>query len=394
MYKTTVYAILSKILEQDKRFIEDFSVYESLTNIGLDSMHFIKLIVELENFFNIEFRDSDLTINKFSTISNILQTLEKYVEHKETLKKVVISDCDNVLWLGVAGEEKLQLDDLCISYQEKLIELYDKGVLLCLCSKNTAQNIEDAFDSLDMVLCKEHIASERINWIDKATNIKTLSKELNLSIDSFVFVDDSDYELGLVASILPEITTIKADREDTLWIDYLDSLFNLNQNSMDRTRQYKEQKEREKQRTKFNSVVEYNESLLTETICEIATLQHAERISELSLRTNQFNLSAKRYTVESVTKLINDPNYRVIILSASDKYGDMGIIACAVIDIERATIDAFMLSCRGFNRGFEHILLDEVKITCKNQNVSGIISINEKNERFSDFYTINGIKVV
>jgi FkbH-like protein len=201
-----------------------------------------------------------------------------------------------------------------------------------------------------------------------------------------VFVDDSEYELGLVNAFLPEVDTVKADYSNLSFIDEIKSFFGHAQSSdLNRTKLYKEQKEREKEKLMFKTVEEYNASLETKYICDFAAKEHLDRVSELSQRTNQFNMSGKRYSK-------NDPCV-VLYLSASDKYGDMGIVGAAMIkNAETAVvIENFMLSCRVFDRGFEYILLDKIKELSHGKNLYGVYVQTEKNQRYAGFYAENGV---
>ena len=292
MNQDIIYQLLSEITENKKEDLMQLPKDQSLLGLGLDSLKFIQFIVAVEEKFDIEINDSDLLLSNFETTEKLFSTLEKYFE-KTVLKKVLVCDCDNVLWHGVAGEEKIYTDNNTEKLQNALVDLYENGVLICLSSKNEKTNIDFAFDSLNIIINKEHIAISKINFTDKATNIKEIASELNLSLDSFVFVDDSDYELGLVSSLLPEIYTVKADYEDLSFIDHLCDLFARNISSINRTKLYKEQKEREKEKLYFSTVSEYNNSLETKTTFDYDDIQIAQRVAELTQRTNQFNLSGQ-----------------------------------------------------------------------------------------------------
>ena len=347
----------------------------------------------LEEEFEIEILDSDLIMTNFETVEMLFSTLEKYFTPKSTLKKVLICDCDNVLWHGISGEEEIYIDAAILKFQETLIELYNRGILICLCSKNEPENIETIFNTLEMPVKKNHILISKINLTDKATNIKEIALELNLSADSFVFVDDSKYELDLVSSIIPDITTVLADYSNCNFIEKIKGFFDGSSTDINRTQQYRNQKEREKEKQRYASAEEFNASLKTEVKCETASSDQAARISELSQRTNQFNLSDVRYTEEKINYFIRDEGYCVYVLSASDKYGDMGLVGAAVVrKTENPVIIGFFLSCRVFGRGFEEHFLNQIK---SNSAVPmyGIYKRTDKNKRFEDFYSKNGVKI-
>lgn len=361
--------------------------------LGLDSLKFIQMIVRFEEKFGIEVYDSDLVMSNFQTVGALLQTFQKYLPDA-ALKKVLICDCDNVLWNGIAGEESIFIDERNVRFQNMLIELYSKGVLLCLCSRNLQEHIDRAFADLTMPLEKKHIIISKINLGNKAENIRAISTELNLSADSFVFVDDSDYELGLINTLLPEVETVKADYSDMNFLEEIKSLFGERfAQDINRTHLYIQQKEREKTKLHASTAAEYNNSLETRWVCAVDDITQVERIAELSQRTNQFNLSGTRYSKKQITEFIEDKSKHMISLSVRDKYGDMGIIGAAVVSVfeNSAVIDSFFLSCRAFDREFEGVLMEEIKKYCKDKSLSGVYIPTGKNARYADFYNKNGV---
>lgn len=393
MNREKILEILANVIEIDKASLLELPAGTMLSELGLDSLQFIRFVVALEEEFKIEILDSDLLISNFETIEMLFDTLKKYFLSENALKKVLVCDCDNVLWHGIAGEEEIHTDISTNAFQEAIIDLYNQGVIICLCSKNDPKNIEAAFDTLDMPLKEKHILLSKVNMTDKATNIKQIAAELNLSVDSFVFVDDSEYELDLVSCILPKIITIHVEYPDGDFIERVKLCFATNSTDIDRTQQYREQKEREKEKQQFATAAEFNASLETEVICALAVSSQAARIAELSQRTNQFNLSNARYSESEINSFIIDENYTVYTLSVSDKYGDMGIVGSAIIQkINKPVIIGFFLSCRVFGREFEKFLLDKVKSNFID-SLSGIYKKTEKNKRFEKFYAENGVSV-
>lgn len=393
MNENIIYEILGQTVKKIPDDIKKLPTNTQLIDLGLNSLKFIQFIVELEKALNIEILDSDLVLENFKTIDTLMKMIDKYFSHNCcNIKKVLISDCDNVLWHGIAGEEIIYTDDNTYKLQTELIDLYNRGVLICLCSKNEFTNIMEAFNTLNMPLNFSHILLYKINMLDKVSNIKQISKEINLNIDSFVFIDDSDYELGCVKGMLPDMTTIKVDYKNLNFIEQIKEYFSSTSSDKNRTQQYREQKEREKDKSKYDTVADYNKSLNTKIVCDYAREDQCERIAELSQRTNQFNLSGKRYYTENIYDLLFNSEYNIFTLSASDKYGDMGIVGAAIIKIsQNIVIENFFLSCRIFGRDFEEILIDKIKTTYENRIIVGIYNYTEKNKRFSTFYSEHGV---
>lgn len=391
MNKKRVFELLAKAIDISYDKLIEFPANTRLDNIGIDSLKFIQFIVDIEEELHIKINDNDLILSKFETIEELFYTLEKYFD-KTSMKKILISDCDNVLWRGVAGEEDIVISEVNIELQKKLIKLYEQGVLLCLCSKNQPANITRAFTHSSMLLKEEHILLAMIDYNNKPDNVKAIAKELNLSTESIVFLDDSDYEIGLMNAMLPEVSTVKFTYEDDKYLSQLDVYFDVSVTGSNRTQQYREQKEREKDKAKFKTVEEYNLSLQTQFSCKFAITEEAGRIAELSNRTKQFNLSDIRYTEKEIINLLEKDNYSILSFDVKDKYGDMGIVGSAVIKHEGSIhiIEGFFISCRAFGRGFEDKLLDNIRSLFGNDLV-GIYRNNGKNERFANFYSSKGV---
>lgn len=396
--KSKILSILSEILKRNVDELADIATNSPSTSVGYSSIEFIQFLVSVEEEFDVEIKDSDLLLSYFETYELIYKNLDKYIGktcESSAIKKVLVCDCDNVLWHGVSGEEQIFIDESILVLHRTLCELHDKGVLICLCSKNEQANINNAFNNLPMKFKKGLVTVEKVNFSNKAINISSIAEELNLSLNSFVFIDDSDYEIGLINNMLPDVETIKVDYSNITFIENLKSLFCDTHSRLDRTTLYKEQKEREKAKSLYLTVEEYNQSLNTVTAFLTNEPNTSMRISELSQRTNQFNLSAAKYTKEEIEQLMSNNNYLVIALSATDKYGDMDIIGACVLSKadDYMLIESFFISCRAFGRDFEKLLLNEVKMISAGKAIYGIYSPTEYNKRFANFYVENGVQI-
>lgn len=384
---------LSEILEQDPITIYNLPLDEELISLGFDSLKTIHFLVSIEESFNIEFLDEDLLVENFSTIQKIIDTLSKYTK---TLKKVLISDCDNVLWKGIAGEEPLSITTEILELHKTLYKLHDNGTLLCLCSKNEPDNISAAFASLNAI-SQSLFVVQKINRNNKADNILAIAKELGLSLDSFVFIDDSPYEIGLINHILPDVETFLVDFSCSSLANNILSSFPSKYHTLpvSRTELYRDQKKREKDKHKFSTIEEYNSSLCTKINIEKATLLEIERIAELSQRTNQCNLSNTRYTESQLLKFLSDSNVLTVSLKMSDRYGDMGLVAAAVVSLDSsaANILSFFVSCRAFDRDVEKALLSHIKTMVGDRHLHGVYCETNKNRRYRNFYKENGVDV-
>ena len=395
MDRQRILELLAESIEKDPVELASLAEGTDLTELGLGSLVFVQFVVALEEAFEIEVLDSDLLIDNFKTPETMFKTLEKYFMSENVPKKVLICDCDNVLWKGIAGEETLSLPAHVLELHTYLLELYRAGILLCLCSRNEPDNIVQAFVDLSTQLKPEHFLVKKIGWNNKADSIREMSEELNLSSDSFVFLDDSDYELGAIRTLLPEVTCIKVDT-DTFPMELRDFFPSASGVvSFDRNVAYREQKEREKEKLHYATIEDYNRSLNTQFDCCIAQQEDIARIAELSQRTNQCNLSATHYTEEEVSALLHQDNHTILCLQASDRFGDMGIVGAAVVEIrdDSAVIESFWLSCRVFDRGFEEAMLEYIQTMLHAKTLYGVYRKVDKNKRFADFYERNGVNL-
>lgn len=381
-------AILSEILECKP---EDITDDIDLAELGFDSLKFINLIVELEAKYDIEIFDSDLVVDKFKSVTSILETLAKYFDDiPPRLYKCVITDCDGVLWRGISGEDgddSPYTDETTNRFCERLHELRERGVLLVICSKNERGNIESMLKNTP--LSTEDFALIETDAADKADTISYILSEFGFLVDSAVYVDDSDSELEFIKAKLPELTVVSARNDD--YVDKLSSLFaNLPAaEAIDRTEQFREQKEREKLHKSTASPEEFNRILKTKTTISEASNDNVERLAELSQRANRFNLTGARYTAEEIAGMLEAADYTVYMLSASDKLGDMGLVAFTVLHSN--VIESFFMSCRVFGRGFEYELIDEIRQNHKD----GLIDIYHptgKNDYCKEFYQNRGVK--
>lgn len=394
MDKKRILELLAETINFDVDKLAAYDENQSLQDIGLESLMFVQFIVNIELEFGIEVNDEDLIMSKFFSLSDLYQTLEKYFNVAKISKKVLILDCDNVLWNGIVGEEEISIDKSFVNFHLELLALQRQGVLLCICSKNNMPNILNAFCDLEISVTWGDIICAKTSVSNKARSISDISNELNLSLDSFVFIDDSDYELGLVNAFLPEVRTLKAKQYNQEFFDELNLLFESGIiSTMNRTQLYHDQKEREKEKRIFNSIEEYNLSLQTEYLCDLAVKSQSDRISELSFRTNQFNLSDTRYTCDEITDFMCNKDFQVFTLQVKDKYGDMGIVGAAIVreTLDKYVIESFWLSCRAFDRGFEDIMLETIRKYAGIKILYGVYAETNKNKKQASFYPQKGV---
>lgn len=293
------------------------------------------------------------------------EVFKQYLIHIGKTTKCIVLDCDNVLWGGILDEDGIEGIHISNSgfgrpfhdFQRFLIELYYRGIILTVCSKNDEVNVLRVFkEHTGMLLKEEHVSYFCCNWGCKANNIKRIAEKLNISLDSIVFVDDSPHEIDTVKSILPEVTSVLYHR-DTIYSEL--SYFNLQskvniKTIKQRTNTYKTNVKREDVKRNTNSIEEYIYFLEMNVDIHKTMKHELSRISELTLRTNKCTNGIK-YTIEQLKTKINISKYEMYTVCLSDKFSDLGIVG--VIGKIGQTVDLFSLSCRALGRNVEDTML-------------------------------------
>ena len=285
--------------------------------------------------------------------------------------KALAIDCDNTLWGGIVGEDLLagvKLDphdypgNVFWRVQQTIAALENQGLLLCLCSKNNPADVEAMFaDHPHMVLKAGQLAANRVNWTDKVTNLRELAAELNIGLDSFIFLDDSPVEVNAVRTQLPQVTTIQVPAalpDYPAAIDGIARLFlgaGVSEAGSSRTEQYRHRAAAAEARSAFSSHEDYLASLELEAALGIDRLADAPRIAELTQKSNQFNLTTRRHTRLEIEQLMAAADRQVFAISVRNRFGDSGLTGVIVVrhDGETAHIDNFLMSCRILGQGIE-----------------------------------------
>jgi FkbH-like protein len=328
-----------------------------------------------------------------------------------TQKKVLALDCDNTLWGGLAGEvgyEGVNLDPqgfpsgAHLQLQRVAASLCARGVLIVLVSKNEPSNVWNVFEHRpEMVLRRINIAAARINWERKSENLISLSKELNLGLESFVFVDDQLAEIEVVRRFCPEVEALQlteATLKDFSRIVSSAGWFEsttITDVDRSRTHTYQSNLARDIVRSGAVSLDSYLCELEMELNLFIDDKVDIGRAAQMCQRTNQFNLTNRRHTPSDIEKFVKSSDACVVSLSVKDKFGALGAIALLILqyDADTAYIDTMLLSCRAFGRFCEHALLAEAISRANRRGVRQIIGEyipTSRNQIVSNFWQQNG----
>jgi FkbH-like protein len=332
---------------------------------------------------------------------------------KRATKKVLVLDLDNTLWGGVIGDdglEGIELGDTSPrgeafkAFQKYIASLKERGVLLAVCSKNEyAKSIEPFEKHPEMALRMEDIVSFKANWDSKADNIRTMAAELNLGLDSFVFVDDNPAEIEIVRQFAPEVTTILLGPDPADYVGQLQDcrLFEprtITAEDAERTSQYRSDAQRKELQASVTDMDSYLESLAMEAVISEFTPVDVPRLSQLINKSNQFNLTTRRRSEAEVIAVMNDPGHIGYSVRLKDRFGDHGLISIVIGKRNGSTlhIDTWIMSCRVLKRQVEEEVLNELARLARARGcarLEGVYLPTAKNEMVRDFYPRMGFSL-
>jgi len=282
--------------------------------------------------------------------------------------KVIALDCDNTLWKGVCGEDGPLGVEVAAPHralQEFMIGQMQAGMLLCLCSKNNEKDVLDVFDQRsDMPLKREHLVAWRINWSSKSENIRALARELNLGLDSVIFIDDNPVECADVRINCPSVLTLQLPGNAESFPSFLEHVWAFDQlgstqEDQKRTRMYQESAKREHYREQALSLKDFIKGLQLRIEITEPTEEQLDRVSQLTFRTNQFNFTTLRRSNSEIKNLLKREDANCMVVKVADRFGDYGLVGVLIYEIgaDRFKVDTLLLSCRVLGRGVEHSLV-------------------------------------
>ncbi len=328
-------------------------------------------------------------------------------------RKCIVLDLDNTLWGGIIGEDGLEGIKLGPTpegrsfweFQKYLLSLFHRGVILAINSKN---NVDDAMNVLRkhpyMVLKENHFAAMKINWDDKVSNMRLIAEELNIGTDSMVFFDDDEFNKMMLRDAMSEILVVDTPADPALYLKTLMeiddfNIFSVTEEDKRKGQMYVEQRKRQELRQVVKNITEYLRNLEIVVTIEKPNLFNIPRISQLTQKTNQFNMTTRRYLEEDIKEFSKNGDYVVVSAKVEDKFGDNGITGVIIAEksFDKWRIDTFLISCRIIGKGVEEALLAYViEIAMKERAVCllGEFIPTSKNAAARDFYKKNGFKLI
>ena len=328
-------------------------------------------------------------------------------------KKCLILDLDNTCWGGVIGDDGINgiklgnetaAGEAYMAFQNYVKELKQRGVILAVSSKNDHNIAKEAFTHSDSALVFEDFTSFKANWEPKYLNIEKIANEINIGLDSLVFIDDNPMERNIVESQLPVVAVPNVGSNILNFIDYIErngyfETVSLSADDINRNKFYSENRERTKQESVFGNYQDFLSSLNMKAEIKMFSSAYTERITQLINKTNQFNLTTKRYKLTKIEAVATSDKFIPLYGKLIDKFGDNGLISVVIGEIEggNCIIDTWLMSCRVLKRDMEFAMLDKLVQVCKIRNLKKIIGIyksTSKNQMVSKLFLDFGFKFV
>ncbi len=321
-------------------------------------------------------------------------------------RKVLVLDLDNTLWGGVIGDDgvdKIQIGretpvaEAYTAFQEYCLALRNRGVLLAVCSKNNEDVAKSGFAHPSSILKVEDFSCFKANWEPKHENILAIAKELNLGTDSFVFIDDNPAERAIVQAQMPGVAVPEVGNDVSKYAEFIDrgryfEPVSLSKEDLERAALYAGNSQRAAQATKFADYGEYLDSL--EMTAEIDAFKpvYLERIAQLTNKTNQFNLTTRRYTLAEMEAAARDPDAIGLYGKLVDRFGDNGLISIVLGRSEGRALhmDLWLMSCRVLKREMENAMLDVLAERARARGLDTMVGYylpTAKNGMVADFYS-------
>lgn len=386
----------------------------NIKNLYINDINYLSSSIGLDTWFNKSYWYGFKYAVSYDCIPMLAHNISNIINaiYGKT-KKCLVLDLDNTCWGGVIGDDGLNniqigtetaLSEAYTAFQQYVKDLKDRGITLAVCSKNDFANAKEGFSHPDSVLKFNDFTSFKANWDPKFQNIKDIAKEINIGTDSLVFIDDNPAERDIVSSQVPSVSVPNIGSDIAKYISHLDNggyfePISLSEDDTKRNKYYEDNKKRLNEEAQYKT---YDEFLLSlDMTAEIKPFDdiYLDRITQLTNKTNQFNLTTKRYTFNEIENMSNSEEYITIYGKLSDKFGDNGLISIIIGKIidNKCHINLWLMSCRVLKRGMEEAMLDFLVNECKKRNIKTIIGyyyVSNKNSMVSNLFETLGFTIV
>ena len=340
-------------------------------------------------------------------VSNIIKAI--YGKNK----KCIVLDLDNTLWGGVIGDDGLNgikvgtetaIGEAYTRFQKYIKDIKKLGITLAIASKNEEKIVKEGLNLKEMILKENDFFSIKANWNPKTESIKEIASEINIGLDSIIFLDDNPVEREMVKKQLPEVEVPNIGNDILEYIKHIDQngffeIVSFSKEDLERTKYYEDNKERENAKSHFKNYNEFLKSLEMKAEISFAKPIYLDRITQLINKTNQFNLTTKRYTLAEIETIASSKDKVIIYGRLKDKFGDNGLITIVIGSIvgDELHIDLWLMSCRVLKREMESAVLDFLIEYCKKNSIKKIYGYyykTSKNNMVKDFYKEMGFNTI
>jgi FkbH-like protein len=366
-----------------------------LKNLHLNDINYLSSLIGIKNWYDKSLWHTAKYAVSFDAIPQLTHNISNIIAGiLGKSKKCLVLDLDNTCWGGVIGDDGLNgiglgnetaYGESFMYFQNFVKELKNRGIILAVCSKNELAIAKEGFTHSDSVLKFEDFVSFKANWDPKHQNIFTIAEEINIGLDSLVFIDDNPVERNIVSAQIPNIAVPEVGSDVVEFVDHIErngyfETVSMSKDDLDRNKFYEQNSGRVKEQSLFENYNDFLKSL--EMTAEIKTFDpvYIDRITQLINKTNQFNLTTKRYTIGEIESILLNKSYIKIYGKLVDKLGDNGLISALIGEIKAQTchIDLWIMSCRVFKRDMEFAMFDTFVEKCVEQGVNKIIGYYDK----------------
>ena len=402
------FPIEEKIISLIKLEIEKIFIFSNFFYFNIDSFNKSKNNYDSRLYY---IGRSRYSIDCLKDISQkILETIKRI---QIPPKKVLILDCDNTLWGGVVGEDgplgiNIGTDGIGTIYkdfQKSVLRLKNEGIILCICSKNNPDDIAEVFKkNTNLLLRMDDFTSVKANWKNKTENILEISKELDLSLDSFVFFDDNPIEREQIKKNLKDVIVIDPNKDISYWPEQLFECFEfikfkLTKEDFNKTKLYRSRVKFINERKKNNNEILFLKNINLKAKIISLNKNNEQRCLQIINKTNQFNLTTKRYNLTQIREFEKNKKNKIFMIELSDKYGNHGLVSLIMCRREKnfIYIDNFAMSCRVLGRHLETWILEELIKYAKKIKVNFLLGEyiqTKKNILVKDLYKNLGFKEI
>lgn len=381
-------------------------------NLYINDINYLSSLIGLEKWYDNELWFNYKYAVSFEGITYIAHSVASIIKSiYGKNKKAIALDLDNTLWGGVIGDDGVNgikigsetaIGEAYEDFQKYIKNLKDIGIILTIDSKNDLENALEGLSHPSMILHKDDFFTIKSNWNLKSNNILESAREINIGEDSFVFIDDNPVERELVRSQLQNVAVPEIGDKIELFKNFIDrnnyfEIISLSKEDLERAKYYQDNQNREKEQQNYSNYSDYLKSL--DMIAEIDEAKeiYLERIYQLINKTNQFNLTTKRYTKSEVEEIYKDPNQILLYGKLKDKFGDNGLISIIIGKQVGDVLEILLwiMSCRVLKRDMEIAMLNELVDLAKKRGIKklrGTYIPSKKNSMVKDHYKNLGFK--